>query len=346
MANNNLKVSSLVLNEVKYVKEMLRNKNIPSVWNVQQVINRLTKYYLELGYNRYEVLGFVVQFLSEANISYDVEAVVEQVNLVKDVNDKKYYNLRDDNESIEFYEEEVEIMKQLSVTARKYYFSFLVVAKVQEIRNVKNPSYIYSDLKDCGRLIGFDGSMCKLSKVLIELGFEKKIISAPIDDRYVKLEVLGGTKVSLKIEEFNPMKIEEYYNTLFESKKNKKVVAIEVFGTEEDFKVYDSVRDAEKDTGCKKSGISDAINLAFKTRKTWETRNGLIFIAIDEDEEKTITRMKAGFVQKLQPYYKNIMKKKLILEQPMGIELVLYDEEGNLLDEPYKIEIDGQVALS
>ena len=334
---NKLKPSQLVLNELRYVEEMLRTKQIPDVWNVQQVVNRLTKYYLEQGYGRYEVLGFVVQFLTEANISYEVEAVVEQVNLVKDISDKKYYSLRNDNECITFYEEEIEVMKKLSTEANKYYFSFLVVAKVQEIRKVKNPTYIYSDLKDCGRLVGYDGLASKFNKALIELGYNKKLITSPIDARYVKLEVFGGSKEVLKIEEFNPLKIVEYYDTLFKE-NNKKIVAIEVYGTEEDFEIYDSIRDAEKGTGVKKSGISDAINLAFKKRKTGETRTGLIFIAIDEDESRTLTMMKTRFVQELQPYYKNIMKGKIVLGEPICRELVIYDEEGKVLDSPYVFE--------
>lgn len=331
---NELKQSQLVLNEVKYVKEMLRTKQIPSFWSTFNAVNRLTRYYLEQQeYDKYEIVGLVVQFLTEVGIDYNIETVVESITKIID---DKQYNLRNDEETILIYEEEFEIMKQLSITSRKYYFTFLLIVKIQEIRKTKNPTYIYYDLKDVGRLIGFDGSKNKFEKSLIEIGFDKKLILAPINGRYVEVKGVGGSKVALQIDEFNPLKIEEYYNTLFTNKK--KIVAIEVYGEREDFKVYDSLRSAEEDCGCKKSAINDAINKAFKTRKTWEMKNGLVFIVTDEDDSEVVVKMKVGFVQKLQPYYKDIMKKKIILGQPKAIEYVLYDENGELLDEPIIIE--------
>ena len=334
---NELKANSLILNEVKYVKEMLETKQIPSFWSTFNAVNRLTRYYLEQQeYDKYEIVGLVVQFLTEAKIDYSVETVVESITKIID---DKQYNLRNDEETILIYEEEFEIMKQLSITSRKYYFTFLLIVKIQEIRKTKNPTYIYYDLKDVGRLIGFDGSKNKFEKSLIEIGFDKKLILAPISGTYVEVKGVGGSKVALQIDEFNPLKIEEYYNTLFTNKK--KIVAIEAYGDAEDFSVYESLRDAEKGVGAKKSAISDAINLAFKSRKTWEMKNGLIFIYVSESDNNSIIKLKTGFVQKLRPYYKSIMKGKIVLGEPISREWVLYDEEGNLLDEPYE-ETNGR----
>lgn len=255
---NELKQSQLVLNEVKYVKEMLETKQIPSFWNTYQMVNRLTRYYLEQDYDRFEVVALVVEFLTQAGIDYEIEAVVEQVNKIKDVNDKDYYPLRELNDTIIFYESELETIKTIkNRTTQQFYFTMLVICKVQEIKGSKNPNHVYSDINDIARLAKLNIS--NTNKFLIELGFEMKLLKAPLDANYIEVMTSSEGKKH-RIKEFNPMNIQEYFIKFFGKHDNEKPIIALDYWNEEKPQYFNSISDASRELGLRHSDISRALN--------------------------------------------------------------------------------------
>lgn len=281
---NELKQSQLVLNEVKYVKEMLETKQIPSFWNTYQMVNRLTRYYLEQDYDRFEVVGLVVEFLTEAKIDYEIDIVVEQVNKIKDVNDKDYYPLRKLNDTIVFYESELETIKTIkSRLTQQFYFTMLVICKVQEIKGSKNPNHVYSDINDIARLVKLNAS--NTNKFLIELGYEMKLLKAPLDANYIEVQTSSEGKKK-RIKEFNPMNIQEYFTKLFgKFEPEKPIIALDYWGDEQPL-YFNSVTEASEVLKVGKSDISRCVC------RLWDKKSSIsagdyMFIDATRLEEET-----------------------------------------------------------
>ena len=322
MANNNLRVSSLVLNEVQEVQEAIKSKQIPLFWNVFQFLYRFTMYYRDLGYNKTEIVGMAVEWLIDAKIDYEIDAVVELIESVPSQNDKKYRVLRELSTNITIYKEEIKVIKSVeSRQAQRMYFSMLMVCKVQENKGSKNPNYIYADLGDVCRLGQMDA--CKLNGALIELGFKHKVIKSPLDGNYVTIEKMGGKKIAHEIQNFNPLKIKDYFIELFGAyePETKPVIALDYWGDEEP-KRYDSVSDCARDLGVTPSDISRC------TQRLWQKKGSLsakdyMFIDAskreDESDKGYNVRMVARkmMLYKVQRYYTKLKSGKLKLGEPI-----------------------------
>lgn len=327
---NELKQSQLVLNEVKYVKEMLETKQIPSFWNTYQMVNRLTRYYLEQDYDRYEVVGLVVEFLTQAGIDYEIDVVVEQVNKIKDVNDKDYYPLRELNDTIIFYESELETIKTIkNRTTQQFYFTLLVVYKTQEIKGAKNPNYIFSDINDIARLAKLNIS--NTNKFLIELGFEMKLLKAPLDANYIEVMTSSEGKKK-RIKDFNPMNIQEYFIKLFgEHQATKPIIALDYYGDEQP-KYFDSVSDCARALNVKQSDISRCTQRVWKKNGTL-TANDYMFIDATRKEEESDKeyniRMATHkiFLYGIKRYYSKLKSGKVRIEVPTDSDCKIIEIE-------------------
>ena len=312
---NELKPSQLVLNEVQVVQEMIKSKEIPSVWNVWQVVNRLTRYYLERDYDRYEVVGLVIEWLVEAKVDYDIDVVVEQVNKIN-VNDKDYYGLRELPTTIIFYDSEISTIKTIkNRTTQEFYFTLLLICKIQELKGAKSPNYIYSDLNDIGRLIKLN--VGNVSKFLIELGYEMKLLSCPLDGNYIEVHTSNEGKKH-RIKDFNPMQIQQYFINFFgEPEIKRPVMALDYWGDEEPL-YFESLSDCSRALDAKVSDIGRCLD------RMW-AKNGAIsakdYMYIDatrlenETDEHYNVRMYAKRMRlyAIQKYYRKIKSGKIKL---------------------------------
>ena len=330
MANNNLKVSSLVLNEVEELQKVIKSKELPQFWSVYQFLYRFTKYYRGLDYNDAEIVGMAVEWLIDSKTDYEVDAVCDLIASVPKEGDENYHPLRELPTTIIFYESELETIKTIkNRTTQQFYFTMLVICKTQEIKGSKNPSYIYSDLNDIARLAKLNIS--NTNKFLIELGFEMKLLKAPLDANYIEVMTSSEGKKK-RIKEFNPTKIQEYFIKLFgKFEPEKPVIALDYYGDEKP-QYFNSISECARALNVKQSDISRCTQRVWKKNGTL-TANDYIFIDATRKEEESDKeyniRMATHkiFLYGIKRYYSKLKSGKVRIEVPTDSDCKIIEIE-------------------
>lgn len=148
-----LKANDLLLNEFEVIKDIVEGQSeLVSLYSsyVPRLVNRLERYF-KMVQKDGEMLDNIVEVLAKYKLVYAKSVVVDTLEKSKSHDFKP---LRQNEEQIKIYKEEIEQIKQLEQHgAKQLAFALLVTSKVRTVRYA-DPTIYLANIMDIQRLCG------------------------------------------------------------------------------------------------------------------------------------------------------------------------------------------------